>query len=115
MTSNISNASAITISGGTSQYWSSPPSGLGTLSFKLARTPTWTSNSSTGSMLVYTSSLTGEYAAINWQMSNVNGAWTGKIIWWHSSTSNILGENISWTFSPTSTRGTYYRYISEPL
>src|SRR5262249_4277247 len=40
MTSNLSNSSAVTFSGGTSQYWSNPPSGLGTLSFTTVRTPT---------------------------------------------------------------------------
>ncbi len=66
LSSNLSNGSAVTFSGGSSQDWSTTPSGLGTLSFKTVRTPTWTSGTSTGSMLVYSSALTGEYDAINW-------------------------------------------------
>ncbi len=115
MSSNLSNSSAVVFSGGTSQYWSTPPSGLGTLSFTTVRTPTWTSSNTRGTMLVYENALTGEYDAVNWGMSNGSGTWTGSITWWHDSTGNVLGDGVTRTLTPTSTRGTYYYYVSTPL
>ena len=53
MNTNLSNNAAVTITGGDSQYWSNPPSGLGTLSFVMVRTPTWVHGYPSGSFLVY--------------------------------------------------------------
>jgi hypothetical protein len=115
LTTNLSNSSAVTISGATSQYWSNPPSGLGTLSFTTVRTPTWTSGSSRGTMLVYSNAFTGEYDAMSWNMSNSGGTWTGSITWVHNSTGNLFGDSVTRTLSPTSTSGTHYFYVSTPL
>jgi hypothetical protein len=115
MTSNLSNSSAVRFSGRASEYWSTLPSGLGTLSFTTVRTPTWTSANTRGTMLVYENPLTGEYDAMNWGMSNSSGTWTGSIVWWHESTGNLFGDSVTRTLSPTSTSGTHYYYVSTPL
>ena len=115
LTSNLSNSAGVTFSGGSSQYWSTTPSGLGTLSFTTARTPTWTVGVSSGSMLSYSNALTGEYDGMSWGMSNANGPWTGSITWWHSSTGNLFGSGVSRTLSPTSTSYSGYHYVSNPL
>jgi len=76
MTSNLSNSSAVTFVGGTPEYWSTPPTGLGTLSFSTSRTPTWSSATARGTYPVYSNALTGEYDGLNWQMTNTGGTWS---------------------------------------
>ena len=118
LTSNLSNSAAVTITGGTSQYWSTPPSGLGTLSFSTERTPSWTYGTmSSGTLLEYSNGFTGELDAINWGMSESNGSWTGSITWWHNSTGNMFGDGVSRTLSPTTASGTglAYYYVTDPL
>jgi hypothetical protein len=66
-------------------------------------------------MLVYSSALTGEYDAMNWNMSNSGGTWTGSITWVHNSTGNLFGDSVTRTLSPTSTSGTHYFFVSTPL
>jgi hypothetical protein len=115
LTSNLSNSAAVTFTGGTAEYWSTAPSGLGTLSFTTERTPTWTSGTMSGSMLQYSNAFTGELDAIDWGMSESGGTWSGSITWWHNSTGNLFGAGTSRTLSPTSTSGTAYYYTTSPL
>lgn len=115
MTSNLSNSSAITFSGGTSTSWSSPPSGLGTLSFSTARTPSWSSATARGTYPVYSSSMTGEYDGMNWQMTVTHGVWSGEIVWSHNSTGNLFGDSVVRRLAPVATSGTHEFYTSTPL
>lgn len=116
LTSNLSNSASYTFSGGTSEYWSSPPSGLGTLSFVTQRTPTWTSGTPSGTFPLHSNALTGERVGMNWQMTFSRGSWTGSITWWHSSTGNVFGPGTSTTLSPgTPPSGTWYSYTTSPL
>src|SRR5262245_17330698 len=48
LSTNISMSMSVTFTSGASQYWSTPPSGLGTLSFTTERRPTWTSGTPSG-------------------------------------------------------------------
>jgi len=116
LTQNASNGAALTFVGGTSEYWSNPPSGLGTLSFVTQRRPLWGSDTPAGSMLLETNPLTGERVGIDWQMGSSHGSWSGSITWWHSSTGNIFGPSTVNTVSPgTPASGTWYSYTTTPL
>lgn len=115
VTSNLSNTSAVTVTGGSSEYWTTAPSGLGTLSFTMARTPTWTSGTSSGIKLVYSNAFTGEYDGIDWGMSDSGGTWTGQITWWSNSTGNLFGDSVVRRLVPTRTSGTHEYYVSSPL
>ena len=51
-------------------------------------------------------------------MSNANGAWTGSIVWWHNSATNMFGAGTARTLSPTTVAyGSVhpYSYTSTPL
>lgn len=116
MTTNLSNSGTYTFVGGAAKYWSTPPSGLGTLSFKTVRTPTWTSGTPSGTMLLYTNALTGERIGINWGMTVSHGSWGGSIVWWHSTTGNLFGPGTSTTLtSGTPASGTWYSFTTTPL
>jgi hypothetical protein len=115
MYSNLSNSAQVTWTGGSSGSWRRPPAGLGTLSFSMARTPSWTGGTSTGSMLAYSNTGTGQYDGIDWEMSNASGSWSGHITWWHNSTSNLFGPGVVETLTPTSTSFTGYYYTGYPL
>jgi hypothetical protein len=116
LATNVNTGSPLTFSGGTSQDWSNPPSGLGTLSFVTQRTPTWTSGTPRGTMLLESNALTGERVGINWGMSVSGGVWSGSITWWHSNTNNIFGPSTTNTLSPgTPSSGTWYYYVTSPL
>lgn len=116
MSANLSNSGTYTFTGGSSQYWSTPPSGLGTLSFKTVRTPTWSSGTPSGTMLFSNNLFTGERIAINWQMSLSHGSWIGSITWWHSSTANLFGPGTSTTLaSGTPTGSPWYSFTATPL
>ena len=115
LTTNLSNSSAVTFVGGASKSWSTPPSGLGTLSFTMNRTPTWNTASSRGTFPVYSNALTGEYDAMNWNMSESGGVWTGSIVWWHNSTANMFGPGVTRRLAPTSTSGSHDYYSQAPL
>jgi Caspase domain len=115
MYENLSNTAPFTINGGTSQPWTNPPTGLGTLSFATTATPTWSSGAVTGSLPCFSNTRSLDFYAINWQMSNSGGTWTGSITWWHSSATNLLGPSQSITFTPNRTSGTHYYYVATPL
>ncbi|MFT3770048.1 MAG: caspase family protein [Minicystis sp.] len=118
LTQNVSMGSAITFTSGAAEDWTNPPSGLGTLSFKTNRTPTWTSGTPSASttLLLETNVLTGERIGINWQMTVSHGSWGGSITWWHNSQSNIFGPSETNTLSPgLPASGTWYYYTTAPL
>jgi hypothetical protein len=115
LTTNLSNSSAVTFIGGASESWSTPPSGLGTLSFTMNRTPTWSTASSRGTFPVYSDVFTGEYDAVNWGMSESGGSWTGSITWWHNSTTNMFGPGVTRRLAPRSTSGSHYYDYQTPL
>jgi len=116
MTSNLSNDSAATFVLTRSDYWTNPPSSLGTPSFAIKRTPTWTSATPRGTMLLNTNPLTGERTGINWQMTNSSGVWTGAIYWWHSSATYIFGAGTSTRLAPgTPGSGSWYQFTTTPL
>lgn len=116
VSSNLSNSGTYAITGGTPQYWSSPPSGLGTLSFVTNRTPTWTSGTPSGTMLLHTNPITGERIGIDWGMTVSHGTWGGSITWWHSSAGNLFGAGSATTLaSGTPASGTWYSFTTAPL
>jgi hypothetical protein len=116
LNANPSMSSSLKFVGGTSEYWSTPPSGLGTLSFVTNRTPTWTSGTPRGTLLLESIAGTSEKIGINWGMSESGGVWSGSITWWHSSTGNIFGPSTTNTLSPgTPSAGTWYYYVTSPL
>lgn len=117
LSANLSNGNTYTFTGGTAQAWSTPPSGLGTLSFKTNRTPTWSSGTPSGTMLNYSNPFTGENIAMDWQMTaSRSGGWSGSITWWHSNTNDIFGPGTSTTLaSGTPSAGTWYAYTTLPL
>jgi hypothetical protein len=112
MYENLSNTTTFTINGGTSQPWTNPPSGLGTLSFTTPAPATWTSGVVTGSLPCFSNARSEDFYAINWQMSNSGGTWTGSITWWHSSATNLVGPSQSLTLTPNRTSGTHYYYVA---
>lgn len=116
MTANLSNSSTVTFVSRSSEYWSNPPSGLGTLSFVTERRPTWTSSTPSGTFPLYTDSYTGERIGMDWQMNVSHGNWWGSITWWHSNTDDIFGPGPSTTLSPgTPAAGTWYQFTTPPL
>jgi hypothetical protein len=116
LNANPSMSSSLKFVGGTSEYWSTPPSGLGTLSFVTNRTPTWTSGTPRGTLLLESIAGTSEKIGINWGMSESGGVWSGSITWWHSTTGNIFGPSTTNTLLPgTPSTGTWYYYVTSPL
>jgi hypothetical protein len=116
LVTNVSMGSSLTFTSGASEYWSTPPSGLGTLSFKTQRRPTWTSGTPSGTLLLETNPITGERVGINWGMSYTRSGWTGSITWWHSTTGNVFGPSQTNTLSPGSpASGTWYYFTTAPL
>ena len=115
MQSNLSNSAEVSFVGGLSEYWSTPPRGLGTLSFTTQRTPSWTLGVSSNPMLTSYNSSTGALDGMDWEMSNSSGTWTGHITWWHDSTGNIFGPGTVTTLDPDSTSYTAYYYTTSPL
>jgi hypothetical protein len=112
---NLSNSSTLTWTGGISQPWSTPPTGLGTLSFTMAATPTWTSGAVRGTFPMFASSFSGEYDVMEWNMSDSGGTWTGSITWWHNTASELIGPGASMTLTPGRTGGTHYYFVNTPL
>jgi hypothetical protein len=116
MSSNVSMGSSLTFHTGTPSTWSTPPSGLGTLSFVTNRTPTWTSGTPRGTLLLESITGTSEKVGINWGMTVSGGVWSGSITWWHSSTGNVFGASTTNTLSPgTPPAGTWYYDVTSPL
>jgi hypothetical protein len=117
VTTNLGDSGTYTFTGGASESWSNPPSGLGTLSFTMKRTPTWTPNTLSGTILGYSNALTGEFDGINWGMENSNGSWTGGMTWWHNSTGNLFGPGVTRTLGPTFFRNKagFFSYAASPL
>ncbi len=111
ITSNLSNTSGVTFVPGTAQYWTTPPTGLGTLSFTMPSTFTWTGGSFHGT-LPTGASPAGVYLAMNWQVVNTGGVWSGNVIWWQgNSTGSIFGGTASTTLAPGRVSGNHY-YIN---
>jgi hypothetical protein len=116
LTTNVAPGVPLTFTGGQSQYWSTVPSGLGTLSFVTQRRPLWVADTPLNTMLLESNALTGERVGIDWQMTASHGTWSGSIVWWHSNTNNIFGPGTTNTLSPgTPDRGTWYSYTTTPL
>ena len=114
MTANVSSRTAVTITGGASKSWSNPPTGLGTLSFLMANTSSWSRGTRSGIMHTYEG--IGEYEAMHWQMVETSGVWTGSITWWQNSTSgHLFGAGVARTLTPLSTSGTAYYINNTPL
>ncbi len=111
VTTNLSNSTGATFVPGTAEYWSTPPSGLGTLSFTMSSTFTWTGGSYHGT-LPTGASATGIYLAMNWQVVVSAGVWLGNVIWWQgNSTGTIFGGTASTTLTPGRVTGNHY-YIN---
>ncbi len=91
LTSNLNNTSAVTFTGGSSTSWSSPPSGLGSLSFATARATSWTSGTPIGTMMYHGSG--SSLVALQWNMGFNGSLWTGSMTWYHSAATNVLGPN----------------------
>lgn len=116
LTSNISMGSAVTFTSGADEYWSNPPSGLGTLSFKTERRPTWTSGTPSGTLLCQTVSGTAQKYAINWQMTVNHGSWSGSTTWWSTSTGNMWGEGQTNVLNPSSPpAGSWNYFVTSPI
>jgi len=114
MTGDVSSRQPVTITGGTSGSWADPPTGLGTLSFTMANTTSWSRGTRSGVMHTYTG--VGEYEAMHWQMVETSGVWTGSITWWQSTaTGYLFGAGVARTLSPISTSGTAYYIVNTPL
>ena len=115
MYENLSNSTTFTFTGGVSEPWSTAPSGLGTLSFTMTATPTWSSGTISGTLPSYAPPRGEGFYAVDWEMSESGGSWTGSITWWHSSESDLVGPSQSLTLTPGSTSGTHYYYTATPL
>jgi hypothetical protein len=117
MTQNVSMGASLTFTSGAAQWWSTPPSGLGTLSFTMAQRPSWTSAGGIrGTLLKYVVAPTGEGVMIDWNMTQSGGAWSGNIVWYHTTTGNVFGASQADTLSPTTSYpGTWYYYVANPL
>lgn len=116
LTSNIATGSSLTLTAGSSEFWSNPPTGLGTLSFKTERRPTWTAGTPSGTMLCETIPGTSQRYAINWNMSLSHGVWSGTTTWWNSTQTDWFGENQANTLSPaTPAAGTWYSFVTSPI
>jgi hypothetical protein len=116
LTQNVAAGSTLVFTSGAQQLWSTPPSGLGTLSFTTADRPSWVSNTPSGTMLLETNPLTGERVGIDWHMTVSGGTWSGYINWWHSDTGYIFGPSQTNTLtSGTPAVGTWYKFQTTPL
>jgi hypothetical protein len=115
VTTNLSNTSGATFEPGTSENWTTPPSGLGTLSFTMASSSSWTSGSFLG-RLPTGFSATGVFLAMNWQMVETAGVWSGNIIWWNgNSTGTLFGGTAATTLTPGHVSGSHYYFDNTPL
>jgi hypothetical protein len=118
MSANVSTRYPLTFTSGASQAWSTPPSGLGTLSFKMAQHPVWTSGTPSGSKFTYDDPFTGASRYLmDWGMTLSRGVWVGSITWWNtSSTGNVFGPSQSDTLDyGSSYSGTWYSYTADPI
>jgi hypothetical protein len=116
MTSNVSTSYSLTFTSGAGEYWSSPPSGLGTLSFTMDQRASWTGATPQGSKFKYMSQIGLPVVLIDWEMTQSGGTWSGSIYWYHNTTTNVFGpsETNTGTFS-VSPSGTWYEYTANPL
>ncbi len=117
MVDPISGRTACTFTAGASQPWSNPPSGLGTLSFKMANTTTWTRGTQSGSAHLYHDTTTGEYDGLQFNMSESGGVWTGSMTWWKLSdgAGTLFAPSTARTLSVTTVSGSAYYITNSPL
>ena len=116
MTAGISSRSAVTITPGTSQSWTTPPSGLGTLSFKMANSTSWTRATRSGNIMTYSNLTTGEYEGMVWGMTETAGVWSGTITWWSlASTGTLFQPGVARSLSPVASSGTAYYITNSPI
>jgi hypothetical protein len=114
LSTNLSNSSAVTFTGGPSMLWSTPPTGLGALSFATPRSSSWSSGYMVGSLLLNHNPLTGTVVGLNWAITNVSGLWGGQMNWYHNTGTNVLGPNTTWRLAPGSYNSKEYYIISTP-
>jgi hypothetical protein len=115
MTANVSTSYDLVFTSGTPQYWSNPPSGLGTLSFSMDQRATWSSCGVRGSHFEYTEAGVPEYL-IGWNMTESGGTWSGNIVWINRTESTVFGPNetndgVYSTYAPSG----WYCYTADPL
>jgi hypothetical protein len=114
LTTNLSNSSAVTFTGGSSMPWNSPPSGLGVLSFATARSSAWSSGNMIGNLLLNHNPLTGTVVGLNWAITYSGGIWGGQMNWYHNTATNVLGPSTTWRLAPGSYNSPEYYIISTP-
>jgi hypothetical protein len=113
---NPTNGESVTFIGGTSEYWTTTPSGLGTLSFTMDRTPTWTAGSYRGYLPYYQAPTGGEFEGLIWQMVDTGGTWSGSITWWSGSgTGNLFGDGVTRALTEGHVSVSGYYFTSSPL
>lgn len=107
---------ALTFASGAAQTWSTPPSGLGTLSFKTARRPVWVSGTPAGTLLYESIPGSSLKHAVDWRMTVSAGTWSGNIVWWSTGTGNLFGPSQTNVVSPsTPPPGTWSSFTTSPL
>jgi hypothetical protein len=100
LTANLSNDAAVTFTGGPSTSWSSPPSGLGSLSFATARSTSWTQDYMVGTLLLQHNTLTGKVVGLQWNMGFDGAVWAGNMTWYHNTATSVLGPNTATRLAP---------------
>jgi hypothetical protein len=112
LSTNLSNSSAVTFTGGPSMSWSNPPSGLGELSFATKRSTSWSYGYMLGSLLLDHNPLNGAVVGLNWGISNAGGIWSGQMNWYHNTATNVLGPGTTVRLAPGSYNSREYYIIS---
>jgi hypothetical protein len=116
MTANVAPRAAVTLTPGTSQSWTNPPSGLGTLSFTMANTTTWSRGTRSGTIYTYNNEGTGEYEGMQWAMSESGGVWSGSITWWQlGDTGTLFAPGGGRILTPVVASGTAYYIVNSPI
>jgi hypothetical protein len=115
LNANLSNDSAVTFTGGSPMYWSSPPSGLGSLSFATARSTSWEQDYMVGTLLLQHNALTGKVVGLQWNMGFNGAVWAGNMTWYHNTPTNVLGGNTVTRLAPGRYNSSEYCITSAPL
>ena len=114
LTTNLSNTSAVTFTGGSSMSWSSPPSGLGTLSFATPRGTSWTQGNMIGQVLLDRNLFTGTVVGLQWNMGFDGAVWAGDTTWFHNTATNVLGPNTTTRLAPGRYNSSEYYITDSP-
>jgi Caspase domain len=115
ITTNWNNSTTVTFTGGPSMSWSSPPSGLGLLSFATLRSTTWSYGYMAGTLPLNYNATSGTVVGLRWNMGWNGSVWAGTVTWFHNTASNVLGPGTVWELPPTAHNSYQYYITNSPI